>query len=226
MNRRMGYRLQVVEVSWPEQVVQEGELPVGPPDEVEAIAQDAAFLLPPHIQPGRYDLFVSVGTHTGTPTLALPYGDDDGHRRYRLGTVTITRREGDFGVEAGEGSFVDGTFTLPVTWTVRRPSPDGVVPFVHLEQGPTFVGSIGFEGVGKDAFKDPGVVRGTATLGVRPEYSGQTYSLKVGLWQPGNTACLPLNGRLLPDAVPPTRRVTLGELTVAEDGRSVKFVKP
>ncbi|HMD85607.1 MAG TPA: hypothetical protein VKO18_13015 [Terriglobia bacterium] len=32
----------------------------------------------------------SVGTATGEPVLALPLANDDGHRRYRLGSIKVT----------------------------------------------------------------------------------------------------------------------------------------
>jgi hypothetical protein len=49
------------------------------------------FTLPPaHIlKPGTYDLYVSVGTATGEPVLALPLANDDEHRRYRLGSIKV-----------------------------------------------------------------------------------------------------------------------------------------
>jgi hypothetical protein len=43
-------------------------------------------------QPGVYDLFVSVGTPDGTPRIALPLPDEDGHRRYRLGQIELKPR--------------------------------------------------------------------------------------------------------------------------------------
>jgi len=45
--------------------------------------------LPFQIKPGRYGVFFSVGTITGTPRLALPLAEDDGQHRYRLGEVEI-----------------------------------------------------------------------------------------------------------------------------------------
>jgi len=80
------------------------ELPVGPPGKAKAIERRdfqsfpqedkplVTFALPPaHIlKPGSYDVYVSVGTATGTPRIALPLPGDDGHRRYRLGAVRIT----------------------------------------------------------------------------------------------------------------------------------------
>jgi hypothetical protein len=48
-------------------------------------------LPPPHIlRPGAYDVYISVGDPTGSPTIALPLPDDDGSRRYRLGKITVT----------------------------------------------------------------------------------------------------------------------------------------
>jgi hypothetical protein len=38
---------------------------------------------------GKAEIYFSVGTAYGTPTLALPYKGDDGHRRYYLGEITI-----------------------------------------------------------------------------------------------------------------------------------------
>jgi hypothetical protein len=42
--------------------------------------------------PGNYDLYVSVGKSDGTPVIELPYGDDDGHRRYIMGRITVLER--------------------------------------------------------------------------------------------------------------------------------------
>lgn len=39
---------------------------------------------------GTFDIYFSVGTVYGTPTLQLPYAADDGHHRYRMGTITLT----------------------------------------------------------------------------------------------------------------------------------------
>ena len=67
-------------------------LKVGPPEKAPATTMVSAFtigLVAPAIKPGSYDLFISVGTRDGTPTIALPLVGDDGQRRYRLGTVTL-----------------------------------------------------------------------------------------------------------------------------------------
>ncbi len=39
---------------------------------------------------GTFEIYFSVGTVYGSPTLQLPYDNDDGHKRYRMGTVTLT----------------------------------------------------------------------------------------------------------------------------------------
>jgi hypothetical protein len=147
INMRLGYRLQLVEASWPAEVKTAGamalgyawrnagvapclpggypaitlkdaqggiagvfvdddfsvrELPVGPPDQAMIISRKElgpkteendkplhTFTLPPAqiLKPGTYDLYISVGTATGEPVLALPLASDDGHRRYRLGSI-------------------------------------------------------------------------------------------------------------------------------------------
>jgi hypothetical protein len=65
------------------------DLPVGAPGQAEARAEQVSFLLPFNLAPGSYDVFVSVGTRTGTPQLALPLPEGDGQRRYRLGPITV-----------------------------------------------------------------------------------------------------------------------------------------
>jgi hypothetical protein len=153
INLRLGYRLQLVEASWPAEVAAGGpmaigyrwrnagvapclpgghptitlkdekggitgvfvdedfnarELPVGPPQEATALSRKemgtgveendkplVAYTLPPaHIlKPGTYDLYISVGTATGEPVIALPLSNDDGRRRYRLGPIKVTARK-------------------------------------------------------------------------------------------------------------------------------------
>ena len=34
-------------------------------------------------------VYISVGSPIGTPQIALPLPGDDGHRRYKLGTVQV-----------------------------------------------------------------------------------------------------------------------------------------
>ena len=151
INLRLGYRLQLLEASWPAEVPaastmlvgyrwrnngvapclpgghpaitlkddqggiaavfadQEFDmraLPVAEPGEAEAIGRElkkgserllqsarplAQFGLPPAniLKPGTYSVYISVGTRTGTPRIALPLADDDGQRRYKLGGVRV-----------------------------------------------------------------------------------------------------------------------------------------
>jgi len=138
INMRLGYRLQLVEASWPREV-RAGEpfrfvskwrnagvapclpgghvaltlkdakggiadvfvdrqfdvrsLPVGPPGQAEPRQQETTFVLslPFGLNPGECAVYVSVGTQTGTPRIALPLADNDGHLRYRLGSVNVIK---------------------------------------------------------------------------------------------------------------------------------------
>ena len=135
INRRLGYRLQLVEASWPARLRAGGDfrlaarwqntgvapclpggfpaitlkdskggiagvfaderfdvrsLPVAPPGKAEPRDQQATFSLPFNLGPGTYQVYISVGTRTGTPRIALPLAEDDGQRRYRLGTAEVT----------------------------------------------------------------------------------------------------------------------------------------
>lgn len=66
------------------------------PDQAEVRAHEAEFVLgrwqAPVTPPGDYEVFVSVGEADGTPVFELPYGDADGHRRYRIGRIRIIRQ--------------------------------------------------------------------------------------------------------------------------------------
>jgi hypothetical protein len=141
INLRLGYRLQLVEASWPSEIaanstfsfttnwrnagvapclpgghpaltikdakggiasvfVDEGldvrNLRVADPRQAPTESHKAAFGLPLAsddrarlLKPGTYDVYISVGAPTGTPRIALPLPDDDGHHRYRLGKLTV-----------------------------------------------------------------------------------------------------------------------------------------
>ena len=138
INRRLGYRIQLKELSWPSSIVvgepfsvqsrwaNSGVAPCYPGGSpavtlkdnnggIVAVLVDEAFdvrkLQPgepergveetractfsvgrfaPMTRPGTYDVFVSVGQSDGTPRIALPLAGDDGHRRYKLGSITVT----------------------------------------------------------------------------------------------------------------------------------------
>ena len=68
------------------------DLKVGPPGEPPVRDHESEFIIglyAPSTRPGTYDIYISVGTRDGTPTIALPLEKDDGQRRYRLGQMTI-----------------------------------------------------------------------------------------------------------------------------------------
>ena len=143
INLRLGYRLQMLEASWPSELsvnssfrfvakwrnggvapclpggypavtlkdkgggivgvfVDNGfnvnTLYIGPPGEAKIRTENVSFELAEPltcpdfesgIKPGIYDLYISVGTRTGTPRIALPLPESDGQRRYRLGVLKI-----------------------------------------------------------------------------------------------------------------------------------------
>jgi len=74
-------------------------LPVAEAGKAKTIDQKANFALSPNLRgdwrpgvrkAGMYQLYISVGTPTGTPRIALPLREGDGNRRYRLGTLKVT----------------------------------------------------------------------------------------------------------------------------------------
>ena len=70
------------------------DLAPGRADEAPLRTNDCSFVVgqvAPVTQPGQYAVFVSVGQRDGTPRLALPLAAGDGQRRYRLGSITVTR---------------------------------------------------------------------------------------------------------------------------------------
>lgn len=192
------------------------KLPVAAPDAAPEVAQSADFALPFQLHAGTYDLFISVGTRTGTPTIALPLAGNDGQRRYRLGSVQIM---GDFDVEVGALEPVGNAWRLPLTWTAHENLPAGVRPFVHFEQG----GRIVFQGFPQgdtpEGWGKAGTVRWDAVFTVPPELRGKRAELRVGLWIPERIG--KPDERLQPDRDLGDRRTRLGVLQVAPDGSAV-----
>jgi hypothetical protein len=43
----------------------------------------------PFLTSGDYDVYISIGTIAGKPTIELPLDDGDGRRRYRIGKVKL-----------------------------------------------------------------------------------------------------------------------------------------
>jgi len=259
INQRLGYRLQLVEASWPTAVRAQSawrfaaiwrnagvapcygggrvavtlkdarggvagvfadqgfdvrSLPVGEPGKAVPRAQDATFALPFNLRPGRYGVYVSVGTATGTPRIALPLPDGDGERRYRLGEIEVT---GDYAVEAARMERDGERWRLPLTWTVRRPLPDAVRPFCHFDRE----GRIQFQGFpeGGDAVERltrPGTVPLACVFAVPDEARGKTFDVCVGLYDPERMG--KPDERMLPDGGEMDRRVLVGTLAVGADG--------
>ena len=43
-------------------------------------------------KPGTYDVYISVGQMDGTPLFELPYDNNDGNKRYKIGTIEVADR--------------------------------------------------------------------------------------------------------------------------------------
>ena len=145
INLRLGYRIQVRELSWPREVIKgkpftirskwantgvapcypggfpcytlkdarggivsvlvdDGfdlrKLAVGEPGNAPVKEISSGFVIGPYyrdpegtfgrkVDPGEMELYVSVGRRDGTPVLELPYGEEDGHKRYRMGNILL-----------------------------------------------------------------------------------------------------------------------------------------
>jgi hypothetical protein len=66
------------------------DLPVAPINEAPVKLAESAHGFAPNMPAGDFDVFVSIGYRDGTPKIALPLEHEDGHRRYKLGTITVT----------------------------------------------------------------------------------------------------------------------------------------
>lgn len=65
------------------------DLPVTPSGEVKTVKRELSFKLPFLLKPGRYGVYVSIGTITGTPIIQLPISYSDGDKRYLVGSVDV-----------------------------------------------------------------------------------------------------------------------------------------
>jgi len=72
------------------------DLPVADPGKATPKDHKATFALPLAsdertrlLKPGEYEVYISIGTPTGTPKVALPLPAGDPHRRYRLGKLAV-----------------------------------------------------------------------------------------------------------------------------------------
>jgi len=80
------------------------DLPGGPAGQARTMEQRATFGLPANVPPGRYEVFVSVGSAIGTPRIALPLDGHDGRRRYRLGSIEVQEAQDAAGWFSGLSS--------------------------------------------------------------------------------------------------------------------------
>jgi hypothetical protein len=53
------------------------------------LADSIGVNLPANLAVGTYQVFISVGAKDGTPIYCLPYNNDDGSKRYPLGTIAV-----------------------------------------------------------------------------------------------------------------------------------------
>lgn len=68
------------------------DLKVGEADMAPITTHESEFIIglyAPTTRPGTYDLYISVGSRDGTPVVAMPLGESDGQRRYRLGSISL-----------------------------------------------------------------------------------------------------------------------------------------
>ena len=86
------------------------QLKAGPPEQPPVETRQARFTIAlrhvdpvgrhaPPTKPGVCDVFVSVGRRDGTPVLVLPMNGDDGHRRYKVGSIRLAARLPDSAAE-------------------------------------------------------------------------------------------------------------------------------
>ena len=260
MNRRLGYRLQLVKATFPSRVIQRGVidvdwtwrnagvapclpggfpcltltdakggivavmvddaldarlLPEGEPDKAETRRSARAFHLPWNVPSGTYDAWVSVGTRTGTPSIALPLADGLG-RRYKLGRIAVT---GDFAVTAGDLSRMgDGNdWQIPLVYTKHHALPASVAPFVHFDAE----GKIAFQGEvvrapGSQPLNFEGQTPAMLRFSPPPEARGKRFMLWIGLYDTRKFATS--DERLQPDGAGADHRLCLGEIEVRADG--------
>jgi hypothetical protein len=64
-------------------------LSVMPPGETAVQSTASSNHFAPNMPAGKFNVFVSVGQRDGTPKIALPLDNEDGHRRYLLGAIEI-----------------------------------------------------------------------------------------------------------------------------------------
>ncbi|MGL4595856.1 MAG: DUF4832 domain-containing protein, partial [Thermoguttaceae bacterium] len=71
-------------------------LPIAPPEKSAESISTQTFRIGhvgPTTKPGSYHIFVSIGRRDGTPEIALPLPDEDGQRRYKIGTIELKNKQ-------------------------------------------------------------------------------------------------------------------------------------
>jgi len=260
INRRLGYRIQLVEASWPErlrvgdkwrfsagwrnagvapclpggypaitlkdakggiagvftdQSFDVRALTVSEPDKAKVFEQSAEFTLPFNLQGGKYDFFVSIGTKTGTPQIALPLPDSDGQRRYRIGSIIVCA---DYALDVGQMVKKDKEYVLPFSWTVHIPLPEGAKPFCHFDYGD----AIAFQGIPETesaGFSKTGRVDLGCAFTIPEHAKGKAFAVRAGLWVPDRMG--KSDERMIPDEGLGDRRVDVGRLEVPADGEPI-----
>jgi len=257
MNRRIGYRIQLIGASWPEKIVtgkpfcletewrnagvapcypggvpaftlkdSQGNiravwtapqfnarrLEIGPPGKAPSQRLQSSFRTPPNAATGSYEIFVSLGERDGTPRIALPLGDGDGQRRYRVGEIQI-RFDGEYRLLWGDLVQRDGSWELPVTFEILKPLPQGVQPFGHLDFEGRIVKGLPFH-MEKDAssLQKPGKVRGDFQIVFPEDAEGRVFPLRLGLWVYQGRRIVPENG--MPDL-----RIDVGTAQRTSEGK-------
>jgi len=256
MNRRIGYRLQLTEASWPAEIrtdepfrfdstwrnagvapclpggvpaltlKRDGRiltalvdptldvrtLPVGPADDIPSTRHTASLRVPATVGAGPADLYVSVGLPDGTPRIALPLANDDGRRRYRIGSVVVVVN-GEYRLAwDGELRQDDGKWALPVAFHVHKALPANVRPFGHLDRERRIAKGIGCRlEEAPRALVRPGTHRGRYVIPSGPDLAGQSFELHLGMWVFQGRRTVPDNGN-------PDGRVHLGKIAYDDAG--------
>jgi hypothetical protein len=190
-------------------------LPVAAPGEAPETERSLTVSLPYFAQGGTYDVYVSVGSRTGTPQIALPLPEGDGHRRYRLGTMQV---QADYDVTVGALQAQEQGWSLPLKWTVHAAAPAGVRPFCHFDRA----GRILFQGnpaspQAAAVLETPGESSVDCLFLVPAEAAGGTFEVWVGLFVPSRLGRS--DERLTPDRGNADRRILIGTLEVDADGQ-------
>ncbi|MBT3377102.1 MAG: DUF4832 domain-containing protein [Lentisphaerae bacterium] len=182
-------------------------LTVGPPDAIPKTHRVSDFILPSLVGAGSVDLYVSVGRRDGTPRIALPLANDDGQRRYRVGTMNVMVN-GEYQLSWKDAlQKTGGAWFLPVTFNINKALPDNVCPFGHLDHERRIAKGMGCRlDVAPDALTRPGRHTGRFAIPFGPDLAGTSFELHVGLW-------VFQGRRIVPDNGNPDGRVHVGTVT-------------